>query len=326
MALTIDTLNALVKEKSIIKGFVNQIYQYNPLMDFLKKGKSLVDVKGGKRIMVGLEYGTVSGTTWSGVGEIPTPQNRPEIATEAWFDWAFYNMPVKITYKEWMLVERGAYTLEDFAKKILDRMAKGAANDFEKYFFMNYSTAANRPVFGLHQLISNTDATDGSNTVKVGDISVNDESWWVSHVFTYDATAGLIKNMFKVLDTLTYKWGKPDLILTSQDIYEAYAFTSYDKGSFQIRDEFATKLGFQVGASFDGIPIIFSTDPAVAGKMYFINSDYIKFVVHPEADFKLSEFKQISTTNYDYVAMIDTIYSLVVSNRNAHAVLTGITL
>jgi hypothetical protein len=334
MALTIDTLNSLVKEKSIIEGLVSQVYEYNPLMKYFKNGKALVDVSGGRRIMVSIEYGNINGNNWSGAGEIPTGSDRPEFATEAWYDWAFYNASSKIPYKEWVLVEKGAYTVYDFAKKILDILARSVSQDFEKKFFQPWNSATtiapghNQKVFGLHQLVTDTDnlkdAADGTTPIYVGDIKISDLPVWKSPVFTYDTNGTLVSNLMHAVNTMTYKWGKPDIALTSQAIYEKYCEDAYNKSAFLIKDEVATSLGFAVGASFNGIPFVFSEDPALANTIYLLNSNYLKFVVHPDVNFKLSPWKQISTTNYDYLATMDVAYSLVVSNRNAQAKIVGV--
>jgi|GEM_PF-3392336 len=334
MALTIDTLNTLVKEKSVMEGFVNQIYEYNPLLKYFKEGKALVDVSGGNRIMVAIEYGNIQGYNWSGIGEIPTSSYRPEFATEAWFDWAFYNASSKIPYREWVLVEKGSYTVYDYAKKVLDILARSVAKDFEAKFFQPWNSEVtiavgnNQKVFGLHQIVHNADdlkdAKDNTTPIYVGDIRIADLPQWSSHVFTYDNTKSLIMNLMHAVNTLTYKWGKPDLILTSQSIYEAYCEDAYNKSGFLVRDEVATKLGFQVGASFNGIPLVFSENPALNGNIYLLNSKYLKFVVHPDVNFKLSPWQQISTTVYDYIATMDTAYSLVVSNRNAQGKIKNI--
>jgi len=336
MALTIDTLNALVKEKSITDGLISQVYEYNPLLKYFKEGKALVDVSGGRRVMASIEYGSMQGYNWSGAGEIPSASNRPEFATEAWFDWAFYNAASKIPYREWILVEKGAYTVYDFAKKTLDILARSVAQDFEKKFFQSWNSATsiatghNQKVFGLHQLISDTDdlkdAADNTTPIYVGDIKISDLPQWKSHVFTYDAAKPLIANLMHAVNTLTYKWGKPDMILTSQAIYEAYCEDAYNKSGFLVRDEIATSLGFGVGASFNGIPLVFSEDPALNNTIYLLNSKYIKFVVHPDVNFKLSPWKQISTTNYDYLATMDTTYSMVITNRNAQGKITGVSV
>lgn len=333
--LTITTLNALVKEKPITKGFVEQIYSYTPLLNHFREGKAMYTIKGGNRIMASIQFGAIAGTNWAGHGVVvdPTSLNRPAVASEAWYDWAFYNNRSLIPYNEWLLVQKGAYTLEDYAKMILNKLAQGTAKDFEAKFFKNYDStpATSNKVFGLHQLITATDpiVDDYLSTSRyVGDIHIADATTsgfnWFAQIDTYDATKSLILNLMHSVNTVTYKWGKPTLILTSQAIYEEYCEDAYDKSGYLVKDEIATKLGFAVGASFNGIPFVFSENAALAGTIYMFNNDYLKFAVHPDANFKLSPWEQVSSTNYDYIALEDVTYSMVVTNRNAQVKITGV--
>ena len=113
--------------------------------------------------------------------------------------------------------------------------------------------------------------------------------------------------------------------MCSSDLYEEYCENAYDKSGYLVKDEIATKLGFSVGASFNGIPFVFSESPNLNETIYMFNNNYIKFVVHPDANFKLSPWTQVSTTNYDYIALEDTTYSMIVSNRAALVKITGVT-
>ena len=330
--LTITTLNALVKEKPITKGFVEQVYTYTPILNHFKEGKAMYTVKGGNRIMASIQFGNLVGKNWTGSGVVvdPTTLTRPAIASEAWYDWAFYNNASIIPYKEWLLVQKGAYTLKDYAKMILKKLAESTARDFEGKFFnaWNSSTSTPNKVFGLHQIIRDTgdltDANDGTTPISVGDIKIADLSEWKSQVDAYDTQKSLILNLMHSVNTVTHKWGKPTLILTSQAIYEEYCEDAYDKSGYLVKDEIATKLGFSVGASFNGIPFVFSESSALDGTIYMFNNNYLKFVVHPDANFKLSPWTQVSTTNYDYIALEDTTYSMIVSNRAAQVKITGV--
>ena len=331
--LTITTLNALVKEKPITKGFVEQVYTYTPILNHFKEGKAMYTVKGGNRIMASIQFGNLVGKNWTGSGVVvdPTTLTRPAIASEAWYDWAFYNNASIIPYKEWLLVQKGAYTLKDYAKMILKKLAESTARDFEGKFFNAWNSSATIPnkVFGLSQLIHAVDglkdANDNSTPIYVGDVKISELPEWKSQVDAYDTTKSLILNLMHSVNTVTHKWGKPTLILTSQAIYEEYCEDAYDKSGYLVKDEIATKLGFSVGASFNGIPFVFSEDTALNGNIYMFNNNYLKFVVHPDANFKLSPWTQVSTTNYDYIALEDTTYSMIVSNRAALVKITGVT-
>ena len=149
MASILDTFNELIKLEPVNKGFQNQIYAYHPILDLFQKGKAMLTVDGGDYIRVGLDYGEITGTHWSGVGEVFDPTTTTyigggadEVLGHATYEWSFYNSKIRIPYRQWILIEKGVYTVEEYAKMLLDKAAKGVSANFEKILFTNYGKLA----------------------------------------------------------------------------------------------------------------------------------------------------------------------------------------
>ena len=336
MASILDTFNSIIQLKPVTDGFVNQIYENNPLLRIFRDGKAKQTVGGGDRIEVGLRYANVTGNHWSGRGNIVDPTALPYVGDGsnkgslglAKYDWSFFNAPLRIPFDKWLLVQKGRYTIEDFAKIQLEDMAQGIARQFEALLFTKYgyktdnsTTDANKKSFGIQEIVSDTHPSGHL----VGDVDEASDTWWKSYVVTYDPATPLTKQIHKVVNHMANNYGVPDIIIASEDLYLRYCDEAYDKSGYTIRDEVATKLGFQAGASFNGIPFVQSVAPNTpTNSIFFINTYHIKFVTDPEYNFKLSDFKDVSTTNYDKIAMLDTVWSIICDNRSAFAVLTGI--
>ena len=337
MASILDTFNELIKLEPVNKGFQNQIYAYHPILDLFQKGKAMLTVDGGDYIRVGLDYGEITGTHWSGVGQVFDPASvgyigdgaTAEVLGHGQYEWSFYNSKIRIPYRQWILIEKGVYTVEEYAKMLLDKAAKGVSANFEKILFTAYGKKAdnsndadaNHKAYGLLEIIKDSGTLAG--------VDPTADAWWASPVYSYDADKSLTEQMFTIVSTLTYKWGKPTIIITTPTVYNKYCIEAYNKSGFMTKSEVATKLGFQTGAEFDGIPVVFTdavgTYLLPEGTMLFINTDYLKFVLNPNAKFKISPFKQVSTYNYDYIAMLDATYSLICDNRQPHSKLSSIT-
>ena len=126
--------------------------------------------------------------------------------------------------------------------------------------------------------------------------------------------------MTTMFNTLTIGRVAPDLLLTTQSIYEAYETSLVAQKRFQ--SDSVADVGFQ-NLTFKGRPIVFDRD-CPTGLMYFLNSKYIKWVVHSDADFAPTEF--VRPENQDAsVSLVLLQANTTISNRRRLGVINTIT-
>jgi len=325
MSLFQDTLNSFLKIKSITDGFVQQAVTASPFLDIMKKGKAFVTKMGGDYVKVGLEYAlNTSFAAWDGEGAITLPtkgQYLSEFVTEGRYKWGYHVAQDLITYKQYMEQEKAEDSIESFAKSRLSNMADAIGRSMETNLFTAYN-GSTYTAFGIPDIVRATNPANYA-TYGLGDIDIGDMPLWKSDIDIYTSAQTLARQMFHMINSLAYNYGTPDLIVTTQDVFEIFADEAYQKAGYLVRDEIPLKLGFQTGGSFNAIPVVYS-DKCTSGYMYFLNTKYLKLVVHPEANFKSTGWQQVATNNLDLLALTTLTYNLVCSNRAAQGALTGI--
>jgi len=320
MALPTNTLNSYLKVKSITDGFINQVITQSPFLDLMRKGKAFVTKAGGDYIKVSLNYAlNTTFAAWSGAGAVTSTTGLTAYATEGQYKWGYFYARDLLTYKQWMEQEKTQDSIEDFAKNRLSNMADGISRSMETQLFTAYdgSTTA----FGIPDIVNT--GNPSSYGTGLGDIAVADGSWWASHSETYSSSSTLVKQMFHMLNHLSVYGSTPDLIVTTQAIFEHFADEAYEKAGYLVHDEIPLKLGFKSGGSFNGCPVVWS-DQCTAQTMYFLNTKYLKLVVHPEANFESTGWQQMATNNLDLLALVTIAYNVVCSNRAAQGLLITI--
>ncbi len=160
-----------------------------------------------------------------------------------------------------------------------------------------------------------------STTTTVGGLSPTTYTWWQSTVTSagsFSATG--IDKMRTTFNTITMGNDKPDTIFTDQATFEYYEKALQPQERFQGNS--VADAGF-MNLTFKGIPVIFDRS-CTSGYMYFLNSKYISFVVHSDADFATGAF--VTPENQDVsTAMILFQGNLTTNNRRKLAVITGFT-
>ncbi len=129
-------------------------------------------------------------------------------------------------------------------------------------------------------------------------------------------------NMYEMINTISFGIKKPDLLVTTQSIFESYHNTLDD----QIRYTSTRVLdGAGVLLDFSGVPVIFDRD-CPSGTMYALNSDNIYWVGMRGADATVKPFVD-ATPNGQLakVALIHLMGNLFVNERRKLGKLTGIT-
>ena len=96
--------------------------------------------------------------------------------------------------------------------------------------------------------------------------------------------------MTRMYGALTVDNDQPDLIITTQAIYDAYETSLQANKRFAGSDEIGN-AGFD-SLRFKGATVVVDSH-CPAGQMYFLNTDYLDFKVHNQRNFAFEDFKRL---------------------------------
>ncbi len=218
-------------------------------------------------------------------------------------------------------------------------------------------TAAAGDYSGASELIDTPTATDmfhapgnENNTVcgynrELGIINSDTNTWWDAKVGSFgtlsasvdssgaDSTActfaeftnpsdgvadGVIK-MTQMYGACSVDSDQPDLIVTSQVIYDAYESSLQANKRFE-GDSTLADAGFQT-LRFKGASVVVDSH-CPAGHMYFLNTKYLDFKVHSKRNFEFENFRNLEANDV-MQARIFWMGQLVCSNPSRQGLLVG---
>lgn len=301
------------------KQLIDNIFNDYPFLSYINgklgvalRGKDIKrTVDGGESIVEHVLY-ELNGTVKSYAGAETLDTTLQEGMTIARFNWKQYAVSVSITglEKRNNQGESGMINLLSAKTKqaelsLKDRMSTDCFGDG--------TGNGGKNITGLAALIS--------TTATVGGLNPTTYAWWKSTVTSAGSfAAGGFDKMRTMFNTITYGNNKPDSIFTDQTSFEYY------EKALQPQERFSSNKAADAGfmnLTFKNVPIMFDRS-CTSGYMYFLNSQYLSFVVHRDADFTTGPF--ITPENQDVsTAMILFQGNLTTNNRRMLGVLTGIT-
>lgn len=300
---------------------VDNIFDDYPFLSWLngKLGKALRGdtvkrmVDGGHRIAEQLLY-EVNSTSGSYDGYEQLDVTPQEGLTVAFYNWKQYSTSISISGKE-RRQNTGSKTrllnlLEAKTKQATMTMRK----DLSEGAFSDGTGNGSKDLTGLQALVS--------STTTVGGLAPGTYSWWAAdETTTLGSFASLGLNQMRVtFNNITFGNDRPDFVIMDQATFEYYEKALQPQERYTNTQ--AANSGFTT-LTFKGIPVIFDRD-CPSGTIYMLNSRYINFVVHPDADFMTTPF--VKPENQDAtVAQILFMGNLTVNNRRMHGTISGIT-
>ncbi len=296
---------------------------------------------GGERIVIPLEYGknsTIKSMT-SGYDTIDTTPQDP--FTSAYYNWKEIAGSTSISNKEIAqnsgkskiidLLKRKATNTEMSMSEVLEQMIVGAV------------TCGNggSDLMPIYLLI----AVDPDASATIGGINQSTYAWWKNKLKTSTATtyAGFINEIANLYNTCSHGGSKgkrksPDVILCDQVYYEIYMGAGRAKGQIMLTNEPVVNLGFG-GARYLGATLMWdeymidvvtgtaNTDPntysPTYSSAYFINSEFLEFVVCKGQDFTIGPFIQPENQKAK-TSIIYLMGEIVTSNRSKQGVHTTV--
>jgi hypothetical protein len=308
---------------------VDNIFSATPFWFWLKDKGKLEPVEGGRFLTEPLQFATNDNIGWIGKGGTVSLQDF-QFMTIAQFSWR-YLVGSLVRFGVDDQQNRGKNEIISLMNSKMENTKMSLITELETRLAgaagtvtAGTTTANGASIDGLQWLVPD-DPTSASNTVGGIDPSAGQNTWWRNQATNATgksfATYGvsLMRTMLNnCMNNL--KMDAPDIILSGQTPYEYYednTLTYYRTSNNKLTD-----LGFQ-NIVYKGIPMIWA--PSVANtRMYFLNTNFIKFAYDPMMFFDMTEWKAIPDQVNDRAAQIITAGAFKISRRKCQGVIYNI--
>lgn len=294
-------------EKRGKKEVANAIFNRIPTFEYLNtKGKVMLD--GGASIVLPLEVAkNTTGKFYDGYDllDVTAQDNH----TAAQFKWKQAAASVSISGREANIQNRG----ESALMNLLNMKQKNAERTLRDIINQKIHGASNtaKEIQSLATLI------DATSTI--GDINSTSNTYWQSSVKSGGVFASQgVADWRNLYNTLKNRQGNPDMIITTQIIFEAYEatmapqirYTSLEVGDTRFKD-----------LEFAGSKVRFD-DQCASGVSYFLDSDSITLFVNENVNFIYNDFVRPPDQDAK-VAQFLVGLELTTSNRRTLGKVTG---
>lgn len=285
----------------------DNVFTARPLTAWLTKRGNISMKNGGAKIVTPLMYAqNQASSSYSGYDTLSVTPSAGISAAE--FNWKQFAATIAINGLE-EAQNNGEQEVIDLLEAKIMQAEETIAEKFDLMFMLDGTGNSGKDWGGL--------ATYVDATSTIGNINSTTETWWRSYV---EATAGAltIGDMTKTYNTVSRGNDHPDLILSTQLLFEKYE--SLLQPQMRYTDTETGDAGFQ-NLLFKGAVIMFDAN-VQAGVMYFLNSKYIKLVGHSDRWFTPTPFVRPNNQDARY-AQILCYGNLTISNRARQGKLTG---
>lgn len=294
-------------EKRGKKEVADAIFNRIPTFEYLNtKGKVMLD--GGASIVMPLEVArNTTAKFYDGYDllDVTAQDNH----TAAQYKWKQAAASVSISGREANIQNRG----ESALMNLLNMKQKNAERSLRDIINQKLHGAANTAK-DIQSLVTLIDATS-----TIGDINSTANTYWQASVKAGGVFASQgVADWRNLYNTLKNRQGNPDMIITTQLMFEAYEatmapqirYTSLGVGDARFRD-----------LEFSGSKVRFD-DQCAAGVSYFLDSDAIQLFVSENVNFIYNDFVRPPDQDAK-VAQFLVGLELATSNRRLLGKVTG---
>lgn len=322
---TFNTLFSLTMDAYSEEATKNMLTSF-PLIDLLfRNGKARV-VGGGARIDVPISYGYNPGAQWYQGADV-LDMTPFEVATKAIYDWKQLHAPVTYTGEE-RRKNRGEFQIKDLVREKIEATENTLWKVLEIAMVGDGTANNGKVILGLDALFP-TAATADPAVGAIGGITATGNAWWQNYAvtsfgsFAANGPGGTAADAWlNAWNTISDGPDQPDLIISSQDVYEMYHRALIDQSQIILSTNTTGSLTFRA-IKYNGTTWVWSR-MIPAGRAYFLRTKDLEFLVHPEANMTLTDFEK--SWNQDlYGASMLTMCAFIVRRRMFTAVIDGIT-
>jgi hypothetical protein len=299
--------------KNLEKNIADNVSNHIPLFKFMRT-KGATVVSGGDTIQRPLLEAFSNAQSYSGSDTLDITHN--DDITSAEYNWKQTAAVINIQG-----IEKARNSGPEKQISLLEGLREQAevslANKVSTMMFGDGTGNDSKDMLGL-QAIVDVAPTTGT----LGGINRATNSFWRNKV---DASVGaqsteLISSMSTMKRSLTRGVDMPNIIVTDTTNFGYLQNLSFGNQRFTKSD--LADIGF-VALKFEGIDVIFD-DNCPAGKMYFLNTRWLKLYIHRDYNFKMGKFIEPADADISVAKLL--FYAQLTTNRaEACGVLDGIT-
>ena len=302
----------------------DQIFDATPFWHWLRANGGLEPEEGGRFITVPLRYAKSDNVQFVRRGSSVALTDK-EILTVGDEQWR-YMVDVIVRFGIDDQQNRGKNRIMSLMESKLDNSKDSLIDTLETRLA---GTAGTDQFLGLLDIVPDDPTASGAT---LHGIDPSTYTWWRSQTLTMAsqsfATQGNIR-MNRLLNTCSNNRTQdtPDIIVTGKHPFELYWENTLEQR--RVTNKTLGDAGFQ-NIEFRGVPMIWSpvinsSDiTATDGRMYFLNTRFIKFVYDPMLFFDMTRWKDIPSQINDRTAQIVVAGNLVTGRRRTHGVLFAI--
>ena len=284
------TLTMRAKRKELTDNF----FDAYPTLDMFRSGGALVTDNGGKEIQADLMYGQNSAQYFSGYDVLNT--DAVDGITAAFYPFRYAAVPITINYTEEMENRKS-----DSAMKLLAAKTEQSMLTLRDQINSSiYSAQTGKAPLGFQDLIADA---PGTTPTTLGGVTISSNTWWKNK--TNNATADtsfktiVNTNFYEGMVRMSTTWNdvsegneQPTNIFTTNGIYADYEEIFEGTGYQRLSSKDAPGVDGRL-PSFRGIPVQYDRDCGT-GRMYFMNTKYLKMHMQAGMNFAKTPFKEPS--------------------------------
>ncbi len=262
--------------------------------------------RGGDTLTKTIRYGEKTAFVF-GKGDV-LPVTEEELSTQARWPWAQFAVPITRTFID-DLANSGIDMIKDYVADRLSAARDALVQKLEAILMAEsiFVAGSKEPLSIFDYVPSTISGNDYFDTTPFyyGGISRNN-TWWQHIDFTAVAAVSsanqkgikagpyaltMIEDMKNAYNTTGAQISFPDIIITTQALYESYESFAEAKEQI-IRDETTriANLGFDV-LRYRGNPLTWSKD-MTANQMLMLNSEFMEVTFDPVAWFEMTSWER----------------------------------
>ena len=313
------TLTMRAKRKELTDNF----FSAYPTLEMFRSGGALVTENGGKEIQCDILYAGNSAQYFSGYDVLNT--DAVDGITAAFYPFRYAAVPITINYTEEMENRKS-----DAAMKLLEAKTRQSMLTLRDQINTSlYGAQTGKAPLGFQDIIADAPSTTPTT---LGGITVSGNSWWQNK--TVDGSGAAFKaivdtNFYHGMIKMATTWNdvsegneQPTHIFTTNDIYASFEEIFEGTGYQRLSSNDAPGVDGRL-PSFRGIPVQYDRDCA-SGKMYFLNTNYLKMHMQSGMNFAKTPFKEPSN-QMAKVGFIVVGLQITTNNRRRQGVIHSIT-
>lgn len=294
--------------KNYVPRLEDNVFSARPFVFFLKQAGQIRTISGGAKIVIPLIH-ALNTTAGSYSQYDPLPTTPQDGISAAEFSWKEYAVSIAISgYEE--AVNSGEEEIIDLLEAKTMQAEESILENWDQMFLGDGTGNNGKDFLGLEHLV-------GQNTTAVGGIDPSTNAFWQSNIDSNSEVLS-ISRMTNMYNTCAVGNDRPNVILTSQTLYEKYE--SLLQPALRYADTKTADAGFQ-NLMFKGAPVTYD-DYVNSDDMWFLNTKYLRLVGHKDVWFKPTPFVRPPNQNARY-AQILCQGELTVSNRKRQGLLTN---